>query len=329
MITIILKKEIKYLWIETVHDLQNIPYKSLLNRFSPNIIKRLRQITGIEPELISYLKEKKIFSRSVNLPEPIGLITDLLELFKRLAISLCKHLEINSKGTRTLDFKVYKVDSTQQTIQIKVAELTAKPANFIELFKSKIHQIEAGFGIDFIRVSASKVGDLLPVQHHLQVNSNEGSGFSQAIVEKEKYKNLISCLGSKLGFDNLMYLHPNESHIPEKRSLKVAAAYCSPALIWPLCGYQRPTLIFKPEPIKIIEYKKFPKTFIWQKKKYSVAIYFGPERISPEWWLNDPQWHTGLRDYWKVESICGTKLWLFEAKSGKIEDGWFIHGNFI
>ena len=126
-----------------------------------------------------------------------------------------------------------------------------------------------------------------------------------------------------------MYLHPNESHIPEKRSLKVAAAYCSPALIWPLCGYQRPTLIFKPEPIKIIEYKKFPKTFIWQKKKYSVAIYFGPERISPEWWLNDPQWHTGLRDYWKVESICGTKLWLFEAKSGKIEDGWFIHGNFI
>ena len=60
----------------------------------------------------------------MNLPEPVGLITDLLELFKRLTISLCKHLEINSKGTRTLDFKVYKVDSTQQTIQIKVAELT-------------------------------------------------------------------------------------------------------------------------------------------------------------------------------------------------------------
>ena len=110
---------------------------------------------------------------------------------------------------------------------------------------------------------------------------------------------------------------------------KVSAVYCSPKLSWPARIHERPLLMFKPERIEIIEYKKFPKLFIWRKKQYNINVKFGPERIAAEWWLDNPQWYTGLRDYWKIETYCGTRLWLFEAKGAELNGGWFIHGNFI
>ena len=152
---------------------------------------------------------------------------------------------------------------------------------------------------------------------------------SKMVTEKEEYKDLISRLGNKLGFDNLIHFHPNESHIPEKNASRVSAAYCSPALFWPIPKFQRPTLIFEPEFIQIIKHKKTPLLFIWRQKKYNVSVSFGPERIAPEWWFDDRLWRTGLRDYWKIETVCGNRLWLFEAKGAELKGGWFVHGTFV
>ena len=51
----------------------------------------------------------------------------------------------------------------------------------------------------------------------------------------------------------------------------------------------------------------------------------GPERIAPEWWLDDPNWRSGLRDYWRVETLQGRRLWLFHTPQ---EPGWFVQGEF-
>ena len=71
------KEEIKYLGIETIHDLQSIPHKALLKRFGPRIIRSLKKSMCVEPELRSYFKSKGKFSRSINLPEPINLVADI------------------------------------------------------------------------------------------------------------------------------------------------------------------------------------------------------------------------------------------------------------
>ena len=39
----------------------------------------------------------------------------------------------------------------------------------------------------------------------------------------------------------------------------------------------------------------------------------GPERIAPEWWFDDPLWRSGLRDYWRLETAEGPRLWLFHT----------------
>ena len=323
------KEEIKYLGVETIHDLQSIPYKALLTRFGPKIIKNLKKSIGVEPELRSYFKSKSVFSRSINLPEPISLIPDIIRLYEKLTNALCTHLKNNNKGTRALNLNIHRVDNTKQLIQIKTAEVTSNSKIFIRLFKLKLNQVEAGFGIEFIRVSASDTEDLPLFQDKLQIGNIKEDKPLRITLQKEEYKDLILKLSNKIGFDSLIHLHPNQSHIPENNTQKVSAAYCSPTFSWPPATHQRPLLIFRPEAIKIIEYKKTPKLFIWRKKTYNVIVSFGPERIAAEWWLDSPQWRTGLRDYWKIEAECGIKLWLFEAKGAELKGGWFIHGSFI
>ncbi len=323
------KKELKYLGIETVYHLHNIPHKDLLIRFGPKLVKTLKKFNNVNHEPMVYLKPENIFSRSISLPEPINLITDVIKLFEKLTKAICNYLKNMNKGTRTLIFQITRTDHTKQLIQIKTSEITAKPEKFIMLFTLKVNQIEVGFGIDFIRVSAQKVENLFSIQESLQINSIRKDNTIHQILKKEKYKNLISRLSNKIGFDSLIHLHPSESHIPENNVQKVSAVYCGPKLYWPIPLYERPLLIFKPEKIKIIEYENFLKLFIWRGKQYNINAKFGPERLAAEWWLDSPQWRTGLRDYWKIETTCGIRLWLFEAKGAELKGGWYIHGNFI
>ena len=51
----------------------------------------------------------------------------------------------------------------------------------------------------------------------------------------------------------------------------------------------------------------------------------GPERIAPEWWLEEEGWCAGVRDYWRVETHQGRRLWLFHTP---LTAGWFVQGEF-
>ncbi|MFV0334880.1 MAG: DNA polymerase Y family protein, partial [Tropicimonas sp.] len=48
-------------------------------------------------------------------------------------------------------------------------------------------------------------------------------------------------------------------------------------------------------------------------------------RIAPEWWLDDENWRSGPRDYWRVETTQGRRLWLFSTPQNP---GWFVQGEF-
>ena len=71
-----------------------------------------------------------------------------------------------------------------------------------------------------------------------------------------------------------------------------------------------------------------PEAFVWRRRRRRRAVAFGPERIAPEWWLDDPAWRSGARDYWRVETEEGERLWLFEAQGGELPGGWFAQGLF-
>jgi protein ImuB len=68
--------------------------------------------------------------------------------------------------------------------------------------------------------------------------------------------------------------------------------------------------------------------FHWRGRAHRVTAAIGPERIAPEWWFDDPDWRSGLRDYWQIVTTRGERLWLFQAHGGQVSGGWFCQGRF-
>ncbi len=72
-----------------------------------------------------------------------------------------------------------------------------------------------------------------------------------------------------------------------------------------------------------------PVQFTWRRLRYVVAHAEGPERIAMEWW-RDAQGHTLTRDYFRVESREGVRVWLYREGffNGHSLPNWFLHGVF-
>jgi protein ImuB len=96
------------------------------------------------------------------------------------------------------------------------------------------------------------------------------------------------------------------------------------ALTRPLRLFERPELI---EAIAKIPDGP-PVRFRWRRLLYQVACAEGPERIAMPWWRDDES-RALTRDYFRVESEEGVRLWLYrEGLYGRETKNprWFVHG---
>ena len=189
----------------------------------------------------------------------------------------------------------------------------------------RLPDADAGFGIDVMRLEAFVTEPLAPTQH---------SGHQNAVVAARKLRDedtgladLMGRIGARCGLESLIRLHPADSHIPEKTATEMAAAYVDAAADWPAAKTPRPVCLFPPEPVHHDAPGNPPPSFRWRRKQFHTLAATGPERIAPEWWLDDPGWRSGTRDYWQVETDEGERLWLFETK-GSGGGSWYCHGNF-
>jgi protein ImuB len=72
-----------------------------------------------------------------------------------------------------------------------------------------------------------------------------------------------------------------------------------------------------------------PVRFRWRRMLHEVVHVEGPERIATEWW-RDEAGHARARDYFRVESREGVRVWVFREGlfiAGKTTR-WFVHGVF-
>ncbi|MGB3317153.1 MAG: DUF6504 family protein, partial [Albidovulum sp.] len=146
--------------------------------------------------------------------------------------------------------------------------------------------------------------------------------------EGEALDTLVSRLGSRVGMEAITRLAPADSHIPEKTAKVLPVAWSDPATDWPPSSTPRPLVLFRPEPVTAPEDPMIPARFRWRRRDLMTASASGPERIAPEWWLDEPEWRSGTRDYWRVEVTTGERLWLYYAHGGAMSGGWFCHGVF-
>lgn len=313
------------LGLRHVGDIMGMPRAGLARRFGAELTRRLDQALGVEVEPVAPARPPLHFAVRLTLPDPIGLAEDILAAIDRLLPALCERLKMRAHGARRIRLQLFRADHSMQEIAFGLARAVDEAAAVRPLILLKLAEIDPGFGIDMIRIEAPVTEPLYPRQTRGRFDPG-GSGAEGA--GQEALAVMMSKLGARIGLEAITRLHPGDSHIPEKTARVMPAAWSEPAGDWPAPARPRPVVIFRPEPVTAPERPDLPARFRWRRRDFATASASGPERIAPEWWLDEPEWRSGTRDYWRVETDTGERLWLFFAHGGAVSGGWFCHGVF-
>ena len=301
------------LGLRSIGDLAGAARAPLTRRFGPSLLLRLDQALGSQPEEISPYTDPPHYAVRMTLPEPIGLLTDVMAGVERLLHQLCAKLRTQEVGARNLCISLHRVDQEHQQVELRLARPLRDPKRILPLFERGLAEMDAGFGIDMLRLEATQV-EIVPVQQQISHVSDGG---------KDRLDDLISRLGTRIGLENIQRFLPADSHIPERSFIMAPTAYSEPESGW-VHIHPRPICLFPPEPIAGSGPRP-PARFRWRRMSLTTGRVTGPERIAPEWWLEDDNWRSGLRDYWRVETREGRRLWLFYTPQNP---GWFVQGEF-
>ena len=315
------------LGLHRVGDLTGLPRAALARRFGTETLRRLDQALGLETEPVSPARAPLHFAARITVPDPIGLLADVQAGLDRLLPALAARLTEKGRGARRVRVQAFRSDGRIEVIEVGLARPAAEPARIRPLLWLKLDRIDPGFGIDCLRLEAVETEPVHATRHsgHQDAAAAAGAQRSGDVALGD----LLGKLGARLGMEAVTRLHPAESHIPEKSVQVLTAAWSAPAPgPWPAARAPRPLRLFRPEAVTAPQVPPVPQAFRWRRRDLRVLTATGPERIAPEWWLDDPDWRSGPRDYWRVVTDTGDRLWLFFAHGADLSPGWFCHGRF-
>lgn len=301
------------LGLRSIGDLQQVARGPLARRFGPAVLLRLDQALGLQGDPLTPLPDPPHYGVKLTLPEPIGLEADVMAGLERLLQQLCARLKERNKGARVLQLTLRRVDQASQQVELRLARPMNDPLAILPLFSRGIGSVEAGFGIDQLRLGAEQIEALAPAQIQNTLHQSQA----------EEVAALITRIGTRIGLENVQRFLPADSHIPEREHLLAAAAFSEASASWSRRS-DRPLRLFAPEPIAG-EGRTPPRRFRWRRMTLEAQRQHGPERLTPEWWLGEESWRNGVRDYWRVDTRQGRRLWLYHTPQ---HPAWFVQGEF-
>lgn len=129
------------------------------------------------------------------------------------------------------------------------------------MFLKGVDEVDSGFGIDGLRLTATVTEPLAPEQ----------IGNAQARAEDE-LTDLMSRISNRLGFDAVQRFLPASSRIPERSFLTVPAAYAAPEAFPPKRRPRRPITLFPAEALAQISggvSGSPPARFSWRRMGFT------------------------------------------------------------
>jgi protein ImuB len=320
------------LGLRRIGEIAGIPRAALARRFGADTLRRLDQALGLEPEPVSPARPPMHFAVRLTLPDPIGLRSDVEAALDRLLPPFCDKLKAKGRGVRRVLFQGFRANGGVASVEVGLARASDSPDRIRPLLHLKLDQIDAGFGIDCLRLEALATEAVSAVQHRGQIEVTEQALANAGRVpvgSAQALEDLIGRLGARLGTEAVLRLHPADSHVPAKSAKVLMAAWIQPHDgPWPAPAAPRPLVMFRPEPVDAPEVPDLPTRFRWRRREFRLRMAAGPERLQPEWWFEDPDWRGGMRDYWRVETEGGERLWLFYGRGGAVTDQWYCEGVF-
>ena len=318
--------------LRRIGDILDLPRAPLAARFGDLLVRRLDQALGKRGETLSPRVPAPPLLARLPFAEPISQADDIHAAIRHLLDDLCARLEASRQGARRLELILYRTDGTHTGVGVGTS-MAARDADHLErLFREKVEGLDPGFGIEVMTMSIPAADALGPVQSGLE-----------ALVSKkarEDLARLVDRMGNRLGPGNVSRLAAQASHIPEKACREIPALAPSQTIPdGPHRSVQpRPLhLLACPSPIEVMAPVPDhpPVMFRWGRTQYRIVRAHGPERIGPEWWLEDQPHDAAAhertsRDYYRVEDTEGRRFWLY--REGLYKPGlpprWYLHGEF-
>ncbi|RGP40762.1 Protein ImuB [Altererythrobacter insulae] len=319
---------LRRLGLKRLEDLNGVGRDALQRRFrnrkSPasNPLVRMDQLLGHVPEPLLPVIPQDIPLVERRLMEPIRHRSLLDQVMRDLADDMARALEGKGEGARRLELGLWRVDGEVVIRTLELSASTRDPDHMCRLFAAKLDDVDAGFGIEMLRLRASWAESLALDQCDIENAAEEHGTSLNACVDR-----LTVRLGKKAVQRPVAYA----SHMPERAQRWQPPLEAAPAFQGELAFHQRPLkLLDRPEPISVLYATPdgHPRSFRWRGSVCEVTKVDGPERIAPEWWRERST--ARLRDYYRIEDGSGRRYWIY--RNGISGDGrgdiplWYLHG---
>lgn len=316
------------LGLRRIGQLTRQPRAPLARRFGPGLIRRLDQALGHEYEPILHCRPAPCHQSRLAFAEPLLTRDGVEAALEPLLALLCEQLATAGVGARKLRLGGYRVGGDVVEAQVGTGRPVRDAMHLKRLFAEKLERFDPGFGIDTLVLAAIEVDPLAPAQAALE--ESRGGSAPEALAH------LLDRLANRLGAGRVLSLMTLPRHPPEHAQRAIAALTEATTPAVSALAPRPLQLLATPEPIEAVAPvpDRPPVMFRWRRRQHRVALADGPERIAPEWWLEDPAELFNdaerLRDYYRVEDTDGRRFWLFRAGLYRPDQPpkWYMHGIF-
>jgi len=328
--------------LKRVADLIERPRAPFAARFGEGLLRRLDQALGDEDEPITPRLPLPTCVAERRFADPIGLERDVLATIAQLARELDRMLERRGEGARLLQVALFRTYGQVHRLELGTAAPVRDPDRVARLFADRLAVLgdacDPGFGFDVVRLAALVTERFDPTQIGLmRAHATPAPDPDDAA----DLAHLVDRLGARFGLRRVQRLVPQDTHIPEFAVTAMPAhAMRRPRRDPPPHEREqdslapiRPIRLFaRPEPIEAIAEVPDgpPVRFRWRRVLHEVTQAEGPERIAMQWW-RDAAGRALTRDYFRVESRVGARVWLYREGLYGLETErprWFLHGLF-
>ncbi len=312
--------------LRTIGQLQALPRASLPSRLGNQVIRRLDQALGQVAEQVVPLKQTPPAEASHTFLQPICQQQILVLALQRLIEQLVDQLRPRQEGVQRLLVQLSGANREQVRFSVGLVGPCESPAYLAQMVQAHLQRQ---------RMPHEVVEVYVRVTGTVSCSARQADLFNDSLdlAKQKPFRQLLDRLAARLGEQAVRrtYLFPDSQPehafrwqpLMEELPLKISPNH---KLVLPPAFFSARPLWLKRRPLRIrvsVALTDGPPIRIgWNSRDYVVLRSWGPERIETGWWRADPI----QRDYYRVETNCGQRFWLFRQIS---TGSWFLHGEFL
>jgi protein ImuB len=211
--------------LRRIGDIALRPRAPIVARFGALPMARLDALKGLERSSIAPRFPPPDFCAERRFASPVETVEAIEAALRKLADDLVVLLERQAKGARRIELALYRVDGRVRRIGVGASRPLNEARAFLRLFAEKLaspHEeaIDAGFGVDLVRLSCLAAEPLAPSEAELE-RAHEAER-ARALAD------LIDRLSARLGPGAVTRRALAEAHLPDEAERAAPAAFPSP-----------------------------------------------------------------------------------------------------